>query len=170
MKRLLLTPHKRHTAKLGRGFTLIELLITVAIVAILTAIAVPSYDGYMVRARRSEAKAIMMRGGLWMERNQSAAFSYAVDGKGVALTTATLAGVGLGRSPENGATVWYSITLDEPMAASFNIRGAALGAQATKDAKCAILVLDHLGRRGIAATLTSVPDFASATALDCWAS
>ncbi len=37
------------------GFTLIEVMIVVAIVAILSAIVLPSYKGYVVRGRLSEA-------------------------------------------------------------------------------------------------------------------
>ena len=40
-----------------RGFTLIELMIVVAIVAILAMIAYPSYTQYVIRSRRSMAKA-----------------------------------------------------------------------------------------------------------------
>ena len=39
----------------SRGFTLIEVMITVAIVAILSAIAIPSYNEYIRRARITDA-------------------------------------------------------------------------------------------------------------------
>lgn len=42
------------------GFTLIELMIVVAIIGILTAIAYPSYQQYVIRANRTAAQAEMM--------------------------------------------------------------------------------------------------------------
>lgn len=44
----------------ANGFTLIELMITVAIIAILTMVALPSYRNYIIRANRAAAQAEMM--------------------------------------------------------------------------------------------------------------
>lgn len=44
----------------ARGFTLIELLIVIAVAGILAAIAVPSYQSYVVRANRAAAQNAML--------------------------------------------------------------------------------------------------------------
>ena len=44
----------------SRGFSLIELMIVVAIVAILGTIAYPSYQQYVLRSHRVEAKAMLL--------------------------------------------------------------------------------------------------------------
>ena len=48
------------TRNMSGGFTLIELMIVVTIIAIISAIAVPSYNNYVLRAKRSEGRAALM--------------------------------------------------------------------------------------------------------------
>jgi type IV pilus assembly protein PilE len=52
--------YRRQAASTLRGFTLIELMITCAIVAILSAIAFPSYQKHVQKSARASAKAQMM--------------------------------------------------------------------------------------------------------------
>lgn len=49
------------TARPARGFTLIELMITVAVIGILTAIAWPSYQSYVVRSSRQAAQGELLQ-------------------------------------------------------------------------------------------------------------
>ena len=59
-----------------KGFTLIELMITVAIIGIITSIAYPSYQGFVVSTNRGAAQADLMSLAAAMERHKAASFSY----------------------------------------------------------------------------------------------
>lgn len=47
--------------RFSRGFTLIEILIVVAIIAVLSAIAYPSYQKYIIRSKRLDAQSEMLQ-------------------------------------------------------------------------------------------------------------
>lgn len=49
------------SANSKNGFTLIEVMITVAIVAILAAVAMPSYQQYIIRAARTQAQSELLQ-------------------------------------------------------------------------------------------------------------
>ena len=59
-----------------RGFTLIELMIGVAIVGILSAIAMPSYKAYILKTRRADAMAALSLAQTNFERCYAANFTY----------------------------------------------------------------------------------------------
>ena len=59
-----------------RGFTLIEVMIVVAIVAVLAAIAVPSYSEYIRRGHRADARAGLLQAQQWLERASTATGVY----------------------------------------------------------------------------------------------
>ncbi len=60
----------------NRGFTLIELMITVAVVALLAAVALPSYNEYVMRSHRANARAALLQAAQWMERTATAQGTY----------------------------------------------------------------------------------------------
>ena len=56
------------TMKYMRGVTLLELMIVVVILGILTAIAYPSYTQFVERAKRTEARALLLQIAVDQER------------------------------------------------------------------------------------------------------
>ena len=50
------------------GFTLMELIITMVIIGILTAVAIPNYTAYIIRSNRAEARGQLLEMSTWMER------------------------------------------------------------------------------------------------------
>ena len=89
-----------------RGFTLIELMIVIAIIGILSAIAFPAYRDYVRKAKRGEAKAILLENAQRLQSFYSTNDTFA----GATFTATT----GLNAtSPKNttGNYVMYDITL-----------------------------------------------------------
>lgn len=145
-----------------RGFTLVEMMIVLAIIAILSTLAFPSFSDYMVRTRRSEAKAMLQQAAMWMERNQAATYRYNQDPTGATINTAMLTTLGFNQTPSSG-TVMYNISFASIDAAGYVLQAVPTSAQ--NDATCGTLAIDNTGLRGrINGTAVEV----NATSESCW--
>jgi type IV pilus assembly protein PilE len=102
------------TTSRARGFTLIELMITVAVVAILTALAYPSYQQYVIRGKRSSAKAAMMdiasREQQYLLATRNYADAATLQASGYAIPADVAANYAWAVAVGNGAVPAYTIT------------------------------------------------------------
>lgn len=137
-----ITPSLRVT-----GFSLIELMIVVAMVGILAAIALPSYQNYVLRANRTVAKSLLSEMIARQESFRSDRKSYATSlgstGLGYVADTFFLERDGDIVAASNSNTV-YQVTLPTATANAFTVSAAPVGQQ-TKDTKCGTLSLTSVG-------------------------
>jgi type IV pilus assembly protein PilE len=134
--------------KKATGFTLIELMIVVVVVAILAAIAIPSYRQHVLRTNRTEAKRTLLNVAAAQEKFYLQNNTYAGSS---ALTTAPPDGLGIQGTTEHGH---YRVAIDAADAATFSATATAQDGQA-QDSRCASFSIDQAGAR-------------SATSADCW--
>ena len=129
-----------------RGFSLIELLVALAILAIATAVALPIYNTYSVRAERTGIQADLLRCAQGMERHASVAMDYADavdtddDGTGDASTGP------VSRNICEVASTAYRVTVHAADAAGFVLRARAVHADSAVG-RDGMLELDSTGRR-----------------------
>jgi type IV pilus assembly protein PilE len=160
-------PHQATRAGSPRGqggFTLIELMVTVAIVAVLAAIAYPSYKEYVAKSRRAEAQALLMQSAQWMERFYAENYSYSANTAGVAVTDATMFPARYSQSPASG-TAAYTIAV-APTATTFTVTATRTGTMAAD--KCGNMQITHTGVKQLTGFTSAAGATQVAAMQNCW--
>lgn len=128
----------------NRGFTLIEIVIVVAIIGLLAAIAIPSYQNQIRKTRRSDGHAALTNIAQRLERCYTVNGAYNVAAGCDVLSAANTLATGFTTSPEGN----YSISIANT-ATTYTLTATPAGVQARAgDAGCGNLSLNHQGQRG----------------------
>ncbi len=140
------------------GFTLIELMITVVIIGILASIALPSYNSYIAKARRADAKAQLLQAAQFMQRFYAANDRYDQDrGSNAVLGSGVGMPDGLRVSPADGTALYQlntAIAAPGNYAASVSVTTFTLsmspiqGRSQEADA-CGIFTITSTGIKGV---------------------
>ena len=133
--------------KQQNGFTLIEVMIAVVIIAVLAAIAYPSYNNHVTKTRRAAAAACLLENQQLLERFYTTNLTYV----GAAVVQCA-----------NGLDAHYQVGFDGAAAArSYTITATPQGQQASRDTKCGTLSLTNVGGRAVSGTQSASP-------AQCW--
>lgn len=127
------------------GFTLIELMVVVAIVAILTAIALPSYTSYILKARRVTAEGCLSQYANYMERYYTTNLRYDQDSSGAANTLPSFDCSG---AQQTGA--YYGYSLSGLSSTAYTVQASPMaGTSQARDTLCGTLTLNQAGAHTI---------------------
>lgn len=125
----------------NKGFTLIELMVTVVILGIIAAIALPSYQEQVKKTRRVNAQSDLLELASYMERFYTENFTYA----GAALPFT--------ESPKEGNSKYYDLAIAASNATSYRLSAAPKNAQAND--RCGTMNVNQRGEH-------------TAALNDCW--
>jgi len=128
----------------SRGFSLIELMAAVAIIGILAAIAMPSYDNYLRRGSRSAAQSFMLE----ISGKQA---QYLLDARNYAVGATALADLSLTTVPTDVAR-FYVVVVENAAGGTavespptFRVRATPIAG--TRQASDGELILAHDGSK-----------------------
>lgn len=142
------------------GVTLIELMVVVVIIAILAAVAMPSYQDFVRKASRAEAKGILLETAQFMERNYTTNGCYHRTDAACA-TAAANTPLPFAQSPKTGnarytIAVAYSTVAPCTLGQCFSLSAAPT--VAFPDPGCGTLAIDNAG----------VQTSTAGNAAECW--
>ena len=118
------------------GFTLVELLITVAVVAILVTVAVPSYSAFMLQSKRVDAMDSLQDLAGRQERYFSLHASYTADESEIGFAA---------DGPQASAKGYFQVQVTAAGTLNYTLEATPVGEQ-TRDT-VAIFQLDSTGRK-----------------------
>jgi type IV pilus assembly protein PilE len=137
-------PARRFGGARARGFTMVELMITVVILSIIVAIALPAYTAQTQKARRADARNALLDIAGREERFLSVGNAYSQLPADVGYT-----GAGW---PQNVSNNYYSVAVTVPNlnfpagTPSFLITATPINAQAG-DTTCVIFTVNQIGQQ-----------------------
>jgi type IV pilus assembly protein PilE len=132
------------------GVTLIELIVVMIVIAILAAIAIPSYRRYIIRANRTSAKTALLQTAQALERCYTNSTPYGYDS-----ATCAAAVILPFTTPDGTYTVDFG---EDPTASTYQLTATPQGTQ-TEDTTCGTFGLDQTGLQ----TITG-----ASTIAECW--
>ena len=135
--------------KKSRGFSLIELLVAVAIIGILTAVALPSYRNYVMKSNRTVAINAILE----LASRQA---RYYTTNNGYSTSMVTLGYAADPNPVPSASQTYYNVSVAATTASSFSLQAVPVGSQAS-DA-CGTYTYTDLGVQGVS----------SGTVSTCW--
>ena len=129
-----------------RGFTLIELMIVVAIIAILSMIAYPAYQGQAKKGNRAEGKSALLKTSQALERYFTANNTYT--------TSFTTLGMPAYSGDDNAGSKYDLTIVAGP--AGITTSYIAKATPRTGDTECGRLTLTQAGQKGMELATESV--------------